>query len=67
MPLYLCDPDKNQGCRKTACVHNPNAKYHRCEATTSPAFAKLDENGRPILLPDLREKIKGQGPALSDP
>lgn len=56
--LYLCDPEKNTNCRKTACKYNPNAKHQRCEATKDPAFAKLDKNGCPIRMPDFLEMVK---------
>ena len=55
--LYLCDPEKNAGCSKTGCVHNPDAAYPTCRATKYAEFAKLDEQGQPIKLPDWRKQF----------
>ena len=46
---YLCDPDKNTECRKTGCVHNAAAIMKSCERTSHPEYAKLDEEGKPII------------------
>lgn len=46
--LYICNPEKNTSCRKSGCVHNPNAIHKQCSCTTNPAFAKLDANGEPM-------------------
>jgi len=32
---YKCDPKKNAKCSKTTCIHNPNAKYPKCDRTSS--------------------------------
>lgn len=48
--LYLCDPNKNTECKKTSCLYG-DGKYQQCDATTKKEFAKLDENGEPILAP----------------
>lgn len=47
--LYICDPEKNVGCPKSSCIHNPNAKYHGCESVLDSRFAMLDRKGRPIV------------------
>ena len=48
-PLYMCDHTKNTKCHKTSCKYNPNAKSRECTNTTKKEFAKLDENGEPIV------------------
>lgn len=50
--LYVCDPGKYVECPKTACKHNPNAKYHDCCCTTHSRFAKLDQDGDAIIAYD---------------
>lgn len=55
--LYLCDPEKNTDCRKNSCEHNPLSAFPVCKATKYPEFAKLDESGKPIRLPDWREEF----------
>ena len=48
--LYWCDPEKNTECRKTGCryVLRP-CEGGVCEATFQQAFARLDENGEPMI------------------
>lgn len=58
--LYLCDPEKHTECRKTNCVHNPMALNQVCQSTTNPAFAKLDEQGKPIQMPDFLEQLRAE-------
>ena len=60
--FYLCDPEKHTACKKTGCMHDPDAVYRRCKTTVNPAFAKLDEQGQPIRLPDGPEPLSGQTP-----
>ena len=48
-PLYLCDPIKNTKCPKTSCKYNPDAKFGECTNTAKKEFARLDENGEPIV------------------
>lgn len=46
---YICDYERNQKCRKTACI-----KYGGpCMATLDKKYAKLDENGHPIEADDV--------------
>ena len=47
--LYWCDPEKNTECRKMGCryVLRP-CEGGVCEATFQRAFARLDENGKPM-------------------
>lgn len=48
--LYWCDPEKNTECRKMSCRHVLTlAEGGVCEATFNPAFALLDENGKPMI------------------
>ena len=47
--LYVCDPTKATGCKKTGCKHNPNATYPECDRTSHVEWAALDADGRPIL------------------
>jgi len=46
-PLYLCDPVKNAECPKTSCKFGKNAG--ECTNTAKKEFARLDENGEPIV------------------
>ena len=48
--LYLCDPEKNTDCRKSSCVHNPDAIHKACFATANPELAVLDRAGMPVRL-----------------
>ena len=41
--LYLCDPEKNQDCKKTFC-------QRECFATSCEKFAKIDGNNDPIMI-----------------
>lgn len=54
---YVCDPMKNMGCKKRSCVHNPEAAFWTCWATSNPAFAVLDENGVPMKT-DVKAGLK---------
>ena len=40
--FYVCDPSKNKNCHKTTC-------QVRCKLTPDVEFAKLDEEGNPIV------------------
>lgn len=42
LTTYECDPEKNIGCPKDCC-------QKECFATTRLEFAKLDEDGQPIV------------------
>lgn len=46
---YLCDPDKNTECRKSICKHNASAYTGCCIRTSHREYAKLDEEGKPII------------------
>lgn len=54
---YVCDPMKNTECKKRSCVHNPEAAFWTCWATSNPAFAVLDENGEPMKA-DVKAVLK---------
>ena len=43
--IYLCDPEKNTECKKTACYINDGP----CKCTMNPAYALTDLNGDPII------------------
>ena len=40
--FYVCDPSKNKNCHKNTC-------QVRCKLTPDVKFAKLDEEGNPIV------------------
>lgn len=42
--IYICDPEKNKGCRKGACFVN----YGPCRFTKSKRYAKTDESGKAL-------------------
>lgn len=48
-PLYMCDHTKNTECPKKSCKYNPDAKFGECTNTAKKEFARLDENGEPIV------------------
>ena len=48
-PIYMCDHTKNTECPKTSCKYNPDAKFGECTNTAKKEFARLDENGEPIV------------------
>ena len=50
---YICDPDKNDQCRKRMCY----AKGGSCECTSHPEYAITDSDGNPIKT-DVRERLK---------
>ena len=54
--LYWCDPEKNTECRKMGCryVLRP-CEGGVCEATFRRAFARLDENGVPMIYEKQKE------------
>lgn len=58
--LYLCNPEKHTECSKTGCVHNPYASHPFCRSTKHPEFAKLDEHGMPIKLPEFLELLRAE-------
>ena len=48
--LYWCDPEKNTECRKTSCRYVlRKCEGGVCAATFRRAFARLDENGVPMV------------------
>ena len=48
--LYWCDPEKNVDCRKLGCRYTLRPEEGGvCEATFRRAFARLDENGKPMV------------------
>ena len=61
--FYVCDPEKNQACPKTACKFNQSAKHQCCACTTQTRFAKLDHKGHPIID---RRITRGANPTLWD-
>ncbi|MBP3798022.1 MAG: hypothetical protein J6I46_09660 [Ruminococcus sp.] len=63
-PLYLCDHAKNTECPKTSCKYDPNAKFGECTNTTKKEFAKLDENGEPIVAYTNMEEVMAEFNAL---
>lgn len=63
-PLYLCDHTKNTECPKTSCMFDPNAKFGECTNTTKKEFAKLDENGEPIVAYTNMEEVMAEFNAL---
>ena len=50
--LYLCDWRKNTKCPRKSCLYNPNGFPRACSATFDRDFAVLDEDGKPIVVPD---------------
>lgn len=48
-PLYMCEHTKYTECPKTSCKYNPDAKFGECTNTAKKEFARLDENGEPIV------------------
>ena len=60
--LYLCDPDKNTKCRKTACFLNASCEIrqeNRCRLTWKPECAKLDANGEKIVHSVKKKRSNG--------
>lgn len=55
---YLCDPEKNEGCKKQFCVYNPEAEWRACFSTTDKEFARLDFAGNPVVNVDMTEAIR---------
>ena len=48
--LYWCDPERNVDCRKLGCRYTLRPEEGGvCEATFRRAFARLDENGKPMV------------------
>ena len=45
MKIYLCDPEKDEECSKMLC-------QKLCFQTFHKEYAKLDENGEPIVAGD---------------
>lgn len=50
MKIYLSDPEKDEECSKTLC-------QKQCFMTFYREYAKLDENGQPIVVGDTGEMI----------
>lgn len=44
---YKCDPNKNTKCKKTSCVHIPDAIYHYCSETLNKEFSV---DGIPVTI-----------------
>lgn len=64
--FYICDAEKNVGCTKTSCVHNPDALYWDCDRTSNVDYAKRDKKGRPIIAKEYtRFKPWNEFPMLS--
>ena len=55
---YLCDPEKNTGCKKTNCAYNPKAKYRVCISTSKKEFARLDFTGQPCENYEHNKKMR---------
>lgn len=53
--LYLCDPNKNEMCKKSNCSHL--TLLGECYATKYPEFAVQNAMGKPIRVKDLREMM----------
>ena len=54
---YLCDPAKNEACRKRSCHWlrvTPMPRGHGCMITTCREFARTDEDGQPVRVNILR-------------
>ncbi len=58
VPLYLCDPEKAVTCKKTNCNARLGSDAY-CYCTWNPFFAKLDENGKPIIKEMIKCKREG--------
>jgi hypothetical protein len=59
---YLCDPEKNTGCRKINCRYNPKSpyfsKYNGCIRTSDARCAKTDpKTGEPMVAPVFTRRI----------
>jgi len=52
-PVYICDPEKNVGCRKSRCKLLGRGD---CETTIYPEHAMTDKDGRLITLIAKRKK-----------
>lgn len=64
--LYWCDPEKNTECRKMICRHVLTlAEGGVCEATFNPAFALLDEHGKPMVYEKQKEWQEKKAAALA--
>lgn len=50
--MYICNPEKNKACEKSACLANPYNKYGSCYCTTHEEYAMRDINGNPIYAAD---------------
>ena len=64
--LCWCDPEKNKECRKMSCRHVltlPEGGV--CEATFNPAFALLDEHGKPMVYEKQKEWQRKKAAALA--
>lgn len=59
--MYICDPEKNTGCKKTMCKANHPNHLCICDRTSNAAFAILDENGEPVKAPPPERKAMLSG------
>lgn len=48
-PVYICDPLKHSTCNKEVCWDFGKGP---CRCTTNKKYAKLDNDGKPILATD---------------
>lgn len=51
--MYICNPDKNHGCKKTSCYLNGGP----CISTTEPKAAKRNSDGTPRKLTYLEQEF----------
>lgn len=54
---YLCDPEKNEACRKGSCHWlrvTPMPNGRGCMITSSPEYAVTDADGKPVRVNILR-------------
>lgn len=52
--LYVCDPNKNKDCKKTACFIYGGP----CRLTKQPEFAFVAKNGQPIRDEQVRQEME---------
>ena len=48
-PWYLCDPRKNEGCRKNSCYYRTRTQ-RSCYAVSDPALALTRTDGTPVKI-----------------
>ena len=54
---YKCDPNKNTGCKKTGCKHNPDSVYPVCQFTSNRDYS-ID--GKPLTRSEIIAMSKEQ-------